>query len=219
MGIELNDNISELNDMLLSLDEELFTLNLISDKVNKNPNRLEMYRLIPEMVGKKSFENTLVNQIEKLNELLETKDDLLREVTNENIQIMIINEKIKNSISNINRSMDVIEERIKNDYDIINSKLKQLENEYFDLPEKKLEYERLKYMEEINNQYFTMFTKRKLNMNYLKLGYSTSNRILTAPELPEFRISPNKTFVYTMAIVLGLIIGLKTNDVSLFNLQ
>ena len=137
MGIELNDNISELNDMLLSLDEELFTLNMISEKVNKNPNRLEIYRLIPEMVGKKSFETSLVNQIEKLNNLLEKKDDLLREVTNENIQIMIINEKIKNSISNINKSMDVIEERIKNDYKIINSKLRQLENEYFNLPEKK----------------------------------------------------------------------------------
>ena len=65
MGIELNDNISELNDLLLARDEELFTLNLISEKVNKNPNRLEMYRLIPEMVGK-SFESSLVNQIEKL---------------------------------------------------------------------------------------------------------------------------------------------------------
>ena len=157
--------------MLLSLDEELFTLNLISEKVNKNPNRLEIYRLIPEMVGKKSFESSLVKQIEKLNELLESKDDLLRQVTNENIQIKIINEKIKECNFNINRSMDVIEERIKNDYDVINSKLEQLENEYFfDLPEKKLEYERLKYMEEINNEYFTMFTKRKLNMNYLKLG-------------------------------------------------
>ena len=99
MGIELSDNISELNESLLSLDEELFTLDMISEKVNKNPNRLEIYRLIPEMVGKKSFETSLVNQIEKLNKLLEKKDDLLREVTNENVQIMIINEKIKNSIS------------------------------------------------------------------------------------------------------------------------
>ena len=137
MGVELNDNISELNENLLSLDEEMFTLNMISEKINKNPNRLEMYRLIPEMVGKKSFESSLVKQIEKLNELLETKDDLLRQVTNENIQIKIINEKIKNSILNINRSMDVIEERIKNDYDVISSKLEQLENEYFNLPEKK----------------------------------------------------------------------------------
>ena len=42
---------------------------MILKKINKNPNRLEMYRLIPEMVGKKSFETTLENQIEKLNEL------------------------------------------------------------------------------------------------------------------------------------------------------
>ena len=66
------------------------------------------------MVGKKSFEQTLVKQIEKLNSLLERKDDLLREVTNENIQIVIINEKIKNAISSINVSMEVIKERINN---------------------------------------------------------------------------------------------------------
>jgi uncharacterized protein (UPF0216 family) len=51
------------------------------------------------MVGKKSFESTLIKQIQKLNEHLESKDDLLREVTNENIQIVILNEKIKNTIS------------------------------------------------------------------------------------------------------------------------
>ena len=56
-------------------------------------------------------------------------------------------------------------------------------------------------------------------MSYLRAGYSTSNRILTSPELPEFRISPNKTFVYSLAIVLGFIIGLGLNGVSLFNLQ
>ena len=92
----------------------------------------------------------------------------MRQVTNENIQIKIINEKIKNSIFNINRSMDVIEERIKNDYNVINSKLEQLENEYFNLPEKKMEYERLKYMEEINNQYFTLFTRKKIEYELSK---------------------------------------------------
>ena len=68
IGIELSDDIGELSKMIVALDEELLTLNLISNKINKNPNRLEIYRLIPEMVGKKSFEQTLVNQIEKLNE-------------------------------------------------------------------------------------------------------------------------------------------------------
>ena len=161
----------------------------------------------------------MVNQIEKLNKLLENKDDLLREVTNENIQIMIINEKIKNSISNINKSMDVIEERIKNDYDIINSKLKQLENEYFDLPEKKMEYERLKYMEEINNQYFTMFTKKKIEYELSKAGYSTSNRILTAPELPKFQNKPEQDIGLYSFYCPWIYNWTWINGVSLFNLQ
>ena len=36
-------------------------------------------------------------------------------------------------------------------------------------------------MEEINNQYFTMFTKKKIEYELSKAGYSTSNKILTAP--------------------------------------
>ncbi len=61
--------------------KNLYTLQLISNKIKNNPNRLEIYRLIPEMVGKKSFEGSVLRQIEDLNELLEKKDDLLREVT------------------------------------------------------------------------------------------------------------------------------------------
>jgi len=47
IGKELSDDINELNNMLISFEEELLTLNLISNKINKNPNRLEIYRLIP----------------------------------------------------------------------------------------------------------------------------------------------------------------------------
>ena len=108
---------------------------------------------------------------------------MLRRITNENIQIVIINEKIKNAISGINVSMEVIEERINNDREIISSKLKTIESEYFNLPEKKMEYERLKYMEDLNNQYFTLFTQKKIEYELSKAGYSTSNRILTAPEV------------------------------------
>ena len=143
-----------------------------------------------------------------MNDLLEKKDDLLREITNENIQIVIINEKIKNAISGINVSMEVIEERINNDREIISSKLKTIESEYFDLPEKKMEYERLKYMEDLNNQYFTLFTQKKIEYELSKAGYSTSNRILTAPELSKKPISPNHNLVYILAIILGFLIGL-----------
>ena len=87
---------------------------------------------------------------------------------------------------------------------IISFKIEGIGKEYFDLPEKKMKYERLKYMEEINNQYFTLFTKKKIEYELSRAGYSTSNRILTAPELPKFRISPNKTLIYTLSLFLDL---------------
>ena len=121
---------------------------------------------------------------------------------------VIINEKIKNAISNINKSMSVIEERITNDYNLVKNKLNKIQSQYYNLPEKKMEYERLKYMEEINNQYFTLFTQKKIEYELSKAGYSTSNRVLAAPELSNNPISPNHGLTYTIAIILGLIIGL-----------
>ena len=52
-GKQLSSNINTLMDKVLSIDEELYTLRIIRQKIKNNPNRLEIYRLIPEMVGKK----------------------------------------------------------------------------------------------------------------------------------------------------------------------
>ena len=81
--------------------------------------------------------------------------------------------------------MEVIEERINNDREIISSKLKTIESEYFDLPEKKMEYERLKYMEDLNNQYFTYSHKRKLNMNCPKQVILRQIGYLQLPSYPK----------------------------------
>ncbi len=97
-GDQLSSNINDLTSKVLAIDEELFTARVIHQKIKNNPNRLQIYRLIPEMIGKKSFEGTILNQIEDLNSLLERKDDLLREVTNENVQVILINERLKNRI-------------------------------------------------------------------------------------------------------------------------
>ena len=207
-GQKLSENVNALSDKVLELDEELYTLQLISNKIKNNPNRLEIYRLIPEMVGKKSFEGSVLRQIEDLNELLETKDDLLREVTNENIQVVIINERLKNRISSIKNSIQVIEERLLNEKNIINKKLNEIEATYFGLPEKKMEYQRLKYIEELNNRYFSIFTEKKIEYELSNAGYTTSNRILKTAKLSDTPVSPNKKIIYGILCSLGFLIGL-----------
>ena len=43
-GQKLSENVNALSDKVLELDEELYTLQLISNKIKNNPNRLEIYR-------------------------------------------------------------------------------------------------------------------------------------------------------------------------------
>ena len=207
-GEQLSENVNNLSDKVLSIDEELYTLQLINSKIKNNPNRLEIYRLIPEMVGKKSFEGSVLKQIEELNNLLEQKDDLLREVTNENIQIVILNERLRNRIASIQKSINVIKERLENEKKILSQKIDEIELTYFGLPEKKMEYERLKYIEELNNRYFSIFTEKKIEYELSNAGYSTSNRILKKAQLASLPISPNQKLIYILLSILGFLIGI-----------
>lgn len=206
--IQLSDNINELTQRLLETNEEISTLAMVNSRINIDPNRLEIYRLIPEMVGKKSFEGTVLRQVEDLNKLLETEEDLLRDVTQENRQIKVINERINNRIFSIKKSLKIIDERLRNDRSMIQEKINEIEGKYYGLPEKTMEFERLKYMEELNNRYFSLFTEKKIEFELSNAGYSTSNRILSEPMLPTEPMYPRFGVVYTFAFLFGLVLGL-----------
>jgi hypothetical protein len=59
--------MNELKRKLLEYEEELVTVYLIRGKISQDPDRVDVYKLIPEMIGKKSFEGSLMRQIEELN--------------------------------------------------------------------------------------------------------------------------------------------------------
>jgi capsular exopolysaccharide synthesis family protein len=206
--IQLSDNINDLTQRLLETNEEISTLAMVNSRINIDPNRLEIYRLIPEMVGKKSFEGTVLRQVEDLNKLLETEEDLLRDVTQENRQIKVINERINNRIFSIKKSLKIIDERLRHDRSMIQEKINEIEGEYYGLPEKTMEFERLKYMEELNNRYFSLFTEKKIEFELSNAGYSTSNRILSEPMVPTDPMYPRVGVVYLFAFLLGLVSGL-----------
>ena len=207
---QLSNDINELTLSLLEINQEISILVMINNKISIDPNRLEIYRLIPEMVGKKSFEASLLRQVEELNQLLEAQEDLLREVTKENKQNKVLNERIKNRILTIKQGINIIDDRLKNDKGIIEARITELESNYFELPEKKMEFDRLKYIQELNNRYFTLFTEKKIEYELSNAGYSSSNRILNAPTIPIAAIYPNNKLTYFLLGFLGLLIGLGT---------
>ena len=73
-------------------------------------------------------------------------------------EIEILNQKLDARIISIRKSLSIIEERVKESMSLLQGKIQDLEAEYYKLPEAIMRYDRLKYIEELNNKYFTLFS-------------------------------------------------------------
>ncbi|MFN5418055.1 MAG: polysaccharide biosynthesis tyrosine autokinase [Flavobacteriia bacterium] len=207
MGKSINENINTISDKLYELDNEISTLRLVNSKLKADPNRLEIYKLIPEMLGK-SYENSLSKQIQDLYNLLEKKEDLLFELTEENSVIKDINAKINSKIYSIKKSVTTILERLIENQRLMQSKLSGFESEFFSLPDKKMEYNRLKSLQDLNEKYYGLLAEKKVLYSISKAGFSSNNRVLTQPEISASPISPNRKMVYGGFLFVGLLLGL-----------
>ena len=202
----INSNLDELQDQLFTTEDEIRSLNQIDQKLKSDPNRLEVYRLLPEMLGK-SYESALSSHIMQLHELLEKKDDLLFRVTDENAEIKALNKRIDVKLSFVRKSISTILERLYTNTKLIRNEIAELESEYYDLPEKKMEFGRLKSIQDLNEKYFGLLTEKKVLYSISDAGYSSSNRVLSRPAVNATPVSPNRNLVYGSYIFIGLFLG------------
>jgi tyrosine-protein kinase Etk/Wzc len=206
-GTSISGNITKLQDDLFTVDEEIRILNLINNKLKSDPNRLDVYRLMPEMLGK-SFEQSLISQLTDLHQLLEKKEDLLFRVTEENAEVKSMNSRIQAKLNSIRKSIAAILDRLYVASNNINNKIKAFESEFFDLPEKKMEFSRLKNIQDLNEKYFTLLMEKKVLYSISDAGFASNNRFLTRPSVGSTPVSPNRKLIYTTFIMFGVLLGL-----------
>jgi tyrosine-protein kinase Etk/Wzc len=204
---DISQNINSVSDKLFELENEINTLKLVNSRLKSDPNRVEIYKLLPEMLGK-SFESSLSKQIQDLYNLLEKKEDLLFEVTEENAVIKDVNLKINNKIIAIRRSVAVILERLYDAEKQLRKKLSDFETVFFSIPDKKTEFNRLKSAQELNEKYYSLLAEKKVLYSISNAGFSSNNRVLSVPEIASAPISPNRKMVYGGFFFVGLLIGL-----------
>lgn len=207
MGVNLSNNAGKLQDQLFLIDDELSGLNSVMAKLNADPNRLEIYRLLPEMLGK-SYESSLSSQIESLHELLETKENLLFSVTEDNPSIKSISLKIASRAAGIRKSVSIVQNRLTNNAKVIRSKLSGIEADLMRMPEKKMEYGRLKNIQELNDKYFSLLTEKKVMYAISNAGFSSTNRILSRASINSKPIQPNQKKLYSAFLGFGFLLGL-----------
>lgn len=188
------------------LMNELRTLQLLTAKLESSPKSMEVYRLIPELVGK-SFESSLNQQVVELHKLIEQKEDLSYQVTDENESLIKVNERIKNRIHYINEVIRTLKERIEEKLKFVQNEIEKLESDYFKLPQKQMELSRLKNIQELNEKYYTLLTEKKVLYSISNAGYATKNKVLNSPSRPTTPISPKKNFIYGIAGFFAFSLG------------
>lgn len=204
---EINLNLNKLRDNLFEIQEELNTLRMVSMKLKSEPNRIDIYKILPEMLGK-SYESALSRQIEDLHQILERKEDLLFKVKPENAEIINLNNRIDEKIQSIKRSMSVIQERLLNNAQSIQDKISTLDGEYLMLPNKRMEFNRLRSMQELNEKYYTLLTEKKAQYAISNAGYAPTSRILSTPKVPVNPVNPNRKMIYIAFFLFGFLFGL-----------
>jgi capsular exopolysaccharide synthesis family protein len=207
IGATLSSNITKLEDELFIIEDEIRALSSVSQKLKTEPNRLDVYRLIPEMLGK-SYEQSLSSQLTSLHELLEKKEDLLFSVTEGHDEVVLIESRIQSKLSSIRKSITVILDRLLSSGRSLTAKIQNFQGNYYELPEKKMEFGRLKNIQDLNDKYYTLLAEKKVMYAISDAGYASDNRILSRPAISDTPVSPNRKLIYSTFIMFGGLLGL-----------
>ncbi|MFT5581098.1 MAG: tyrosine-protein kinase Etk/Wzc, partial [Psychromonas sp.] len=195
-----------LQEEMIAIEVEMRLLSDVESQIKSSPNRLDIYRLIPEFTGMR-YSTSLSREVEDLHKIMETKEDLLYVVTDNNPEIISINQKIKSKTASILRSIDIVQNRLLKNGRVLRDKLAEVEAAMYKMPEKKMEYSRLKNIQDLNEKYFSMLTEKKVIYGISEAGYSSSNRVLRRAEVADNPVKPNKGKVYSALFAIGTILG------------
>lgn len=202
----LSERMNKLQDELLLYSEESFVLEEIQTKLTEESNRMEVYQMIPVILGK-SFESALFKQVNRLHDLLEKKEDLLFNLTPDNQSIKTIDFRIKETVHGINNTIEALKVRVNEKMERTNVLLKEMKEQYFDLPEKRMELSRLTNLQQLNEKYYNLFTEKQVQYSISQAGYTSQNKVLKKPQSKNLPVSPNTSLIKGLALLLGLIIG------------
>lgn len=206
LSSSISEKLEKYRFDMFELKEELSTLEMVATKLNQSPESMDVYKLIPELIGK-SIEGSLNMQVQELHELLETKEDLLYQVTPENNMIKKIETRIESRIQNINKIISVLKDRLKDKINVVQTEISSLENVYFELPEKEMELSRLKNIQNLNEKYYTLLTEKQVLYSISNAGYASSNKVLNSASISNQPITPKRSLIYGAAIFMSFAFG------------
>ncbi|HQC05375.1 MAG TPA: GNVR domain-containing protein, partial [Paludibacteraceae bacterium] len=198
--------INEFEDELINIEFELVTLQRINVLINNN-DKLNIYELIASLSGTKS-ESVVVNVLNTLQNLINQKEQLLNDVTADNLKIKLLEKQIENQKQLLKDFITTTIERLKNSKQNYLTKIEEYEQKIFsDKGYNELEYNKLERLYAINEGFYNQLISKKAEYLISQAGYVSQNTILEKAETPKSPKSPIKSKIYFVFLILGLLTG------------
>ena len=104
--------------------------------------------------------------------------------------------------------MEALESRFKRGLRTINNAMKDIEQNFVDLPSKEIEFARIERICNSNEKYYTKLLEKKTEYAISEAGFVSENRVLRKASTSRVPISPVKPIIYGSFITIGVIISI-----------
>ena len=211
-------NINGFKDKAEEIEKEIVKIQLDIDLMDQfsnmfennlsteiNSSSVKNISLLTTIFYGESLTSKMIAQLE---EDVNQRDELLKDITPNNKNIILLNGQIEESILYIKKAVKLLKKSYKEKALKLERKITYVGNEFSVIPEKELELLRLEQVKEINNKYYMELLSREIEYELSKAGITTYNEVLQNAPLNEIPISPNKLLIYSIFIGIGIFISI-----------
>lgn len=204
---QLIQKIDEIDDVLAQERNSLLVLKSIKNRINATTTEKQLNTILIE-IQNENYSGTVSGQIEELKQIKRERDLLLTKVQVNNPEIKNKEDQIAQIVANIKQSIEILENKLERSVQLSAQKKAETETEYIGMPQKKIEFSRLKSTEELYDKYYSMLMEKKTQYAITNAGYEPINRVLTNASVSPAPIKPIKSMIYVLCGFLGVIISL-----------
>ncbi len=198
--------INELEDELINTEFELVALERVNKQIQGEDN-LNIYELIASLSGTKS-ESVVVEVLNNMQQLISQKEQLLNDVTPDNLKIKMLEKQIDNQKQILQDFLSTTLSRLRSKKSDYEKKIAEYEKKLFDDNTfNELEYSKLERLYAINEGFYHKLIEKKAEYLISQAGYVSENTILEKAVTPHDPVYPIKNKIYPLFLLIGLFLG------------
>jgi len=192
-------NVSESEKQLLDFATQLQLIDYMSGELSGNKSNL-----LPSNIGLQ--DQTIANQINSYNQLILTKEDMLKSVTINHPHVLTLDEQINDIKRNLKSSLNIYRNNIQTNVNAIKGKISEVSSRISKIPQQETSFKNISREQKIIESLY-LFLLEKREENEIKAASTPEHiKVIDSAFINKTPVSPKNNIIYLGSIIIGLII-------------